>query len=132
MILIREINTDQALSNPSDVEKYLDEFKQEDREYVITIGLDVKNRPLYREIVSIGTLDEAMIHPREIFKKAVMCSASRIIIAHNHPSGNSEPSVEDIVSHKKLRQAGEILQIPMIDCFIITKNEIKSFNEEVN
>jgi len=119
MELVREINDEVALSNPRIVIKYLEEFRNQDREMFIVIGLDTKNKPVYREISSIGTLNSSLIHPREVFKKAIMMSASSIIIAHNHPSGSVEPSEEDIKVTKILVDAGRIIGIGVLDHIII-------------
>jgi DNA repair protein RadC len=121
MEIVRELEG-KPITSASDVYKYLDEFKNEDREHFIVIGLDTKNKPCYREIVSIGTLNTAVIHPREIFKKAIIMSCNSIIVAHNHPSGSLEPSVEDIEIMKELKQAGEILHIKVLDALVISKN----------
>jgi len=126
MEIIREINTKYKIKDPKDVYKYLDEFKNQDREMFIVIGLDTDNKPCYREINSMGTLNSSLIHPREVFKKAIIMSCNSIIIAHNHPSGNIEPSEEDIQITNKLKQAGEIIGIKLLDHIIITKGDYKS------
>lgn len=128
MRLIREINEDYIITNTQDNYKYLKEFENEDREFFIVLGLDTRNKVLYRDVISIGTLNMCPIHPREIFKTAIMRSVNSIIIAHNHPSGNKEPSKEDITISKKITKAGELLQIKVLDSLIITKGNINSFN----
>ena len=119
MEIIREIKEDYMITKAEDVYNYLEEFKNEDREHFIVVGLDTKNKPCYREIVSMGTLNSSLIHPREVFKKAIMMSCNSIIIAHNHPSGDTKPSKEDIEATRKLKKAGEIIQIPILDHVII-------------
>ncbi len=89
------------------------------QEHFMVIFLNTRNIILKHEIVFIGTLNEAIIHPREIFKKAIAESASSIIIVHNHPSGNTSPSEEDIKITKKLIRSGEILGIEILDHIII-------------
>ena len=126
MELIREINDNYKITNSEDTLKYLDEFKKEDREFVIVLGLDTQNKVLYRDVAAIGTLNSCPIHPREVFKTAIMRSCNSIIIAHNHPSGNIKPSDEDVEVMKKLKQAGEILSIKLLDALIVTEKEIKS------
>lgn len=122
MQLIREIQEEYIISNSSDVYKYLKEFINEDREYFIVLGLDSKNKVLYREIVSIGTLNSGLVHARETFKKAIIMSCNAIIIAHNHPSGDPTPSDEDVRVKNKIEEAGEVLGIKVLDCIIIGKD----------
>jgi DNA repair protein RadC len=119
MQIVREIKKGKRFTGVKDVATYLNEFKNEDREHFIVIGLDNQNYPIYREIVSIGTLDSALVHPREVFRKAIMMSTKSIIIAHNHPSGTTKASPQDIETTKKLKAAGELLNIPVIDSIII-------------
>lgn len=122
MLLIREINDNYIIKNAQDVYNYLEEFKNEDREHFIVIGLDSKNKPIYREVVTMGLLNSTMIHPREVFKKAIVMSCNTIIIAHNHPSGDTEPSKEDLETTKELKEAGKILGIKVLDHIIIGIN----------
>jgi len=129
MELIREINDNYKVSNAKDVYTYLDEFKNQDREMFIIIGLDSNNKPTYREINSIGTLNSSLVHPREVFKKAIIMSCNSIIIAHNHPSGNIQPSKEDKKITQTLVKAGELLQIKILDHIIIGSKEYYSFSE---
>ena len=122
MEIIREIDDNVVIKKSDDVKRYLQEFIKEDREYLIVLGLDSKNKVLYREIAGIGTLNTALIHPREVYKKAIITSANSIIIAHNHPSGDTTPSKEDIHTKKELKKAGKIIGIPLLDFIIIGKN----------
>ena len=131
MEIIRELTGDYTINNAKDVYKYLEEFKNQDREHFIVIGLDSKNKPCYREIVHIGTLNKTVIHPREVFKKAIMMSSNSLIIAHNHPSGDTAPSQEDIKVTNDLKKCGEILQINLLDHIIIGKDSYKSIIDEV-
>ena len=130
MEIIREIEGE-PIKHSKDVEKWLTEFQNQDREHFIVIGLNTKNEPVYREIVSIGTLNTTLVHPREVFKKAIIMSCNSIIIAHNHPSGDIIPSKEDIEVHKKLIESSKILDIKILDCFIIGKT-IESFIDSIN
>jgi len=130
MELVREIN-DNPIKNPMDVNKYLEEFKNEDREHFIVIGLDTKNKPCYREITALGTLNSTLVHPREVFKKAIIMSCNTIIIAHNHPSGDLKPSSEDLEVTKKLKQAGDLLGIKLLDHIIVSNKGFKSIIGEV-
>jgi proteasome lid subunit RPN8/RPN11 len=126
MELIREINENVIFESAKDIYNYLSEFKNQDREHLIVIGLDSKNKPIYREVVTIGILNCSLIHPREIFKKAIMMSCNSIVIAHNHPSNDTEPSKEDLQATENLVKAGELLQIKVLDHLIITNDDYKS------
>lgn len=130
MEVIREINDNKKIGNYKDVINYLDEFRNQDREMFIVLGLDTGAKPIYREIVSIGSLNSTIIHPREVFKKAIIMSCNSIIVAHNHPSGDPEPSDEDKEITRQLKQAGEILNIQLLDHIILGKNGCYSFSEE--
>jgi len=126
MEIIREIQNSKPIKIASDAYNYLEEFKNQDREHFIVIGLDSKNKPIYREIAHIGTLNSTIMHPREVFKKAIIMSCNRIIVAHNHPSGDLEPSEEDIEITERLKDAGTLLGIEVLDHLIIGKNDYKS------
>jgi DNA repair protein RadC len=81
------------------------------------------------EIISIGILNASIVHPREVFKSAIKESANSIILVHNHPSGDSEPSVEDKEITERLMEAGELLDIKVLDHVIIGKDNYHSFKE---
>lgn len=101
----------------------------EDKEHFMILHLDSKNKVIKDEIVSVGTLNSSLIHPREIFKSAIKDSANSVIVVHNHPSGDPEPSSEDKVVTKKLYDAGELLGIKVLDHVIVGKNGFYSFND---
>ena len=90
-----------------------------DREQLIMCTLDTKNQPTSISIVSIGSLNSSIVHPREVFKTAIMANASAIIIFHNHPSGDTSPSNEDIETTKRLNECAGILGIKLLDHIII-------------
>jgi len=91
-----------------------------DREQFVCCHLDVKNRLISREVVSVGHLSSALVHPREVFKAAILANAASVALAHNHPSGSTEPSREDIEITRRLFKAGELLGIPVLDHVVIT------------
>ena len=95
---------------------YLEKY---DRERLIRLDLDNGSRVVGEETVSIGTASASLVSPREVFKGALLNGATRIMILHNHPSGDPMPSSEDKVVEEKLREAGELLAIPMVDFLII-------------
>jgi len=94
-------------------------YADRDREAFVVLLLDVKHRVIAEEVVTIGILDGALIHPREVFKAAVAGSAAGIIVAHNHPSGDPKPSGQDAEVTRRLRKAGEVLEIPVVDHVIV-------------
>lgn len=101
-----------------------------DKECFMVLHLDSKNKIIKDEIISIGTLNSSIIHPREVFKSAIKESANSVILVHNHPSGDVEPSKEDKVVTDKLFSAGELLSIKVLDHVIIGREQFYSFKEE--
>jgi DNA repair protein RadC len=99
-------------------------------EVFLSVLLDVKHRPVREERVSTGILDGSLIHPREVFAAAVRERAAAVILVHNHPSGDPAPSGEDREVTRRLRSAGEILGIPVIDHVIVGDGAFFSFREE--
>lgn len=91
--------------------------------------LDNKNRLIKKSRISIGTISEALVHPREVFRDAIREVASSVIIAHNHPSGVLKPSVNDIEITKRVAQAGAIVGIQLLDHVIVTDNDYLSLRE---
>ena len=101
-----------------------------EKEVFVIIHLDTRNVILKHEIVSIGTLNSALIHPREVFKSAIKENSNSIIIVHNHPSGDPSPSREDRLVTDNLKKSGELLNIKVLDHVIVGKDEYFSFVEE--
>lgn len=99
------------------------------REQFIIASFDTRSRLLGVDIVSTGTLTASLVHPREVYKSAIRRHAVSIIAAHNHPSGDTEPSDEDIRITQRLHEAGKIMGIEFLDHLIITKNSYYSFKE---
>lgn len=99
------------------------------QEHFMILLLDSKNRIVKDEVISIGTLNASIIHPREVFKSAIRESANSIILVHNHPSGDPEPSAEDEQITEKLFEAGELLNIKVLDHVIVGKDKFWSFKE---
>lgn len=100
------------------------------KEVFITLLLDTKLKLIKEVKVSEGTLNQSLIHPREIFKEAVKESAYALILIHNHPSGDPTPSEQDIEITKKLKKASEILEIPILDHVIVGRGRHYSFKEK--
>jgi DNA repair protein RadC len=101
-----------------------------DREVFLTVNMSGVNEINSINVVSIGCLNRTIVHPREVFKAAILSNAHRIAIAHNHPSGTPIPSDEDIKITRNLVQCGEILDIKILDHIIIAGQEYLSFAEK--
>ena len=89
-------------------------------EQVIALHFNTKHALIGIHIVSVGTLDASLVHPRDVFKAAYLSNASALILAHNHPSGDPTPSGEDRALSDRLRQAGELLGVTLLDFVIVT------------
>ena len=89
-------------------------------EKVLALHLDTKRKLIGIHIVSVGTLDASLVHPRDVFKAAYLSNASALIVAHNHPSGDPTPSGEDRALSERLRQAGKLLGVDLLDFVIVT------------
>lgn len=118
------------LLSPKDVWDELKGIRDNKKEHFVIFFLDTRNQEIKREIISIGSLNANLVHPREVFEPAVRYSAAQIIVAHNHPSGNTEPSEEDLVITKRLVEAGKILGIEIVDHIIVVKDRFLSFKEK--
>ena len=90
-----------------------------DREHFGVICLDTKNQPTHIMTVSVGTLNSSMVHPREVFKVAILSNSASVILFHNHPSGNPEPSQTDLELTRRIIEAGLILGINVMDHVIV-------------
>ena len=99
---------------------------QRDREHLMVIMLDSKNRVIADSVVSVGILNQTITHAREIFKDAIKNSANAVILVHNHPSGDVEVSKEDVAMTKKIRQAGEVIGIKVLDHVIVSRDRFES------
>lgn len=97
-----------------------------DRETMIVIALDTKHHPTCVHEVSVGSLDATIVHPREIFKTALLANASGIICLHNHPSGDPTPSIEDLAVTKRLQDAGKLLGVELIDHIVVGNGRFES------
>jgi len=102
----------------------------EDREVFVAVLMDARNQVLGINTVSIGSLSASIVHPREVFKAAILMNAANIILAHNHPSGDPSPSKDDIEITRRLIKAGEILGIEVLDQLILTPSGHISFKDK--
>ena len=111
--------TRQILSPRDAYEMIKEQLEGLDREQFIIACLNTKNEPTNITVVSVGTLNKAIIHPREVFKTAILSNAASIMAFHNHPSGDTTPSDQDIQLTNRLYEAGELLGIKLLDHLII-------------
>lgn len=119
-----------SIGGPRDVSNLLmPDLRYQKKEHLKSLLLDTKNRVLAIKTVSIGDLSSSIVHPREVYKDAVLASAASIIVAHNHPSGDPTPSAEDVAVTKRLIQAGEIMGIDLLDHIVLGDGTFASLKE---
>lgn len=129
--LTNRLNLDTPeLLSAEDVWKFCADIRDSKKEHFVAFYLDTQNRLIERQIISIGTLNASLVHPREVFEPAVALHAASIIVAHNHPSGDIEPSHEDRDVTKRLAESGKILGIELADHVIVTKSAHFSFQQK--
>ena len=121
---------DVSITNPKELAKMLGYLKKLDREHFLTVHLDTRNMVLGIETVSIGSLNYSLVHPREVFKAAILMNSASIILVHNHPSGALTPSEEDISLTKRMAEAGRLIGIEVLDHVIVTKDGHLSLKEK--
>lgn len=107
------------ITYPQDVYEAVKSEMFADRETFVALYLNTKNRVIKKEVVSFGSLNANVVHPREVYKEAILNSAASVIVSHNHPSGDPTPSREDLEITEKLYQAGNIIGINLLDHVII-------------
>jgi len=120
----------EGIYSPAQVAEKCKNFRNKKKEHFCVFFLDTQNRITGKEIVSIGTLNTSLIHPRECFRTAIVKNCCSVIVAHNHPSGSLEPSDEDLAVTKRLKDAGKILGIEILDHVIVTAESHRSFKEQ--
>lgn len=130
-LLTKPLCEQKTIRSPKDIFHILEsEFKFLTKEHFVCLFLNTKNKVICKEIISIGSLNATIVHPREVFHAAIKhCSAS-IICVHNHPSGDSSPSPEDVNLTKRLVVAGETIGIEVLDHVIIGSNSYTSLREK--
>jgi len=104
-------------------------FKDRVRERFVVFWLSSSNKILGLEVISEGTLNSSLVHPREVFRGAIVATAASIVVAHNHPSENPEPSQEDLTITKQIVEAGKIVGVPVYDHIIFAGDSFTSFAE---
>lgn len=122
---------ERSVRSPKDGYQLMKLFLEDkDREHFIVASLDTKNQPVSINVCHIGSLNASIVHPREVMKSAILSNAASIIVGHNHPSGNSEPSKEDIEVTRRLAEAGKIIGIDVIDHIIVGDETYISLKEK--
>jgi DNA repair protein RadC len=111
-----------AIHSAEEVHRLFSFMEYETREQFFALHLNTKHEILCLDQVSVGSLTSSIVHPREVFKSALLSSAAAILFVHNHPSGDPTPSKDDYAIHERLCQAGKLLCIPVLDSVIIGSN----------
>ncbi|AGY81425.1 MULTISPECIES: RadC family protein [Carnobacterium] len=124
-----QIKIGQITSSTKAGEMLLVEMKGLQQEHVVVLFLNTKNEIIKKETIFIGGLNSSVAHPREIFRGAVRYSAARIIVGHNHPSGNPDPSEADIQFTRRMSECGELMGIELLDHIIVGESEFVSLKE---
>lgn len=118
------------LKSPQAVYQFLsDEFSSLDREMVCVLNLKTNGEVINLNVVSLGSLNASIMEPREVFKSSILSNAASIILLHNHPSGELQPSKEDVKVTKRIGAVGEMLGIPLLDHIILGQGEYMSLRE---
>jgi DNA repair protein RadC len=118
-----------SVSTPEEAYRLLHDMGGLRKEHFRALYLDSRRRLVATETVSVGTLTASLVHPREVYQPAIERSANSVLVAHNHPSGDPEPSAEDVALTRRLRQAGDILGIELTDHLIIGRGCYVSLKE---
>ena len=129
LIAVRSTRTPYKVSRPADVYEALKRYATSKVEKFFAISLDGQHAILHINMVSVGTTNRCMAVPRDIFRAAVKDQATALVVAHVHPSGNNSPSVEDRDVTTRIREAGEVLGIPVLDHIVFSKTGYTSFVE---
>lgn len=114
------------IDSPEKAVEQLADIRNKKQEHFVVMTLDGANRLIAKRTISIGTLNSSLVHPREVFADAITDRAASIIVAHNHPSGSIKPSQSDTDLTDRLKQAGELLGVKVLDHLLITKNDSAS------
>ena len=124
------IKSNKKITNARDVYEELKPYKDKKQEYFLSLYLDGANHLCDIQVITIGTLNQSLVHPREVFAPAVEKRCASIIVAHNHPSGILSPSPEDMEVTKRLKESGSLLGIELLDHVIFTREGFLSLRDE--
>ena len=120
----------QRITSAQDVYSLLHAYSTKDKEYFLTVTLDGQSKVIEKRVIHIGTLNQSLVHPREVFRPAIQDNAAGIIIAHNHPSGTLEASRADSQITQRLKEVSKLVGIELLDHVILSKEGYYSFSEE--
>jgi DNA repair protein RadC len=121
----------EPIQSPEDAAKAFMDMANADREQMEALFLNVRNEAIGRHLIAVGTLNANLAHPREVFKAAILANAAKLILLHNHPSGNPGPSDQDHLVTKRMAKAGELLGIELEDHIILSPTgRLYSFREQ--
>lgn len=121
-----EVSERPIIDSPEKAVEQLVDIRDKKQEYFVCLTLDGANRLIAKRIITIGTLTASLVHPREVFAEAITDRAASIIVAHNHPSGNLEPSDADTLITERLREAGSLLGVPLVDHIIVSSKSFRT------
>lgn len=127
---LKELEGKDVIKGPGDVACLCADLNDEQREHFVMLLLNTKNEVIKKSTISIGSLNSSLVHPREVFKEAIKYSAASVILIHNHPSGSTSPSEQDINITNRLADGGKILGIRVLDHIIVGKNGYTSMKEQ--
>lgn len=119
----------ERFAKPEDAIPYLGAERAAEQEHFVVITLDGAQQVIKKHTVTIGLVNRSQVHARETFRPAIQDNAASIIVAHNHPSGSLEASVDDLLTTRRLAEAGRLLGIPVLDHIIVSRDGIKSLRE---
>jgi DNA repair protein RadC len=126
----RRLERGEAIRGPEDIHRhFFQRMRQYDREHFVVLLLDGRHRMMGEAQISQGTLTASLVHPREVFRLAVRSAAAALVLVHNHPSGDPTPSAEDRDVTRRLREAGELLGIRVVDHVVVAEQGYHSFSE---
>lgn len=129
---IGEYDARKAVTSPDEIARMINDtfdLENETKESLVALFFDTKNKLIGADVISVGTVDSSLVSPREILQKALMVNASRIAVAHNHPSGDTTPSKEDIEVTKRLKDACNVMGVNLLDHIIIGYKNHRSLRE---
>jgi len=130
LALIKEKDAEPVpILGPGSLEPLIEPLKHFSEEYFVAFHLDIKNAVTAYHVVSHGTTSASLVHPREVYKAAILSNASAIIVAHNHPTGHLDPSREDIETTEILINAAEVLGVKLLDHLIVSSKGFVSLRE---
>lgn len=127
--LVDDGNSKPQIQGPRDVLAQVDDIRRKPKEHFVCLYLNCRNQILHKELVSLGTVNASLVHPRELFEPAIRFHAVAVILVHNHPSHDPQPSDEDVALTRRLAQAGTLLGIEVLDHLIVCAEGYSSMKD---